>query len=78
MDDKLGLVLIGTAIVGLGIGIAIMLALFMTKKVTYVEVVRDADGRIRQIIEVNDIQPMTGRWMLNVTEPIEYIEKTEP
>jgi len=78
MDDNLGLVLVGAALVGLGVGIAFVLAFMMTKKVTYVEVVRDSEGRIMQIIEMDDIQPMTGRWMFNVTEPPRFVEKAEP
>ena len=77
MDDKLAVVVIGSALIGLGIGIAVIL-LMMTKKTTYVEVVRDENGRIMQIIQVDDVLPLSGRWMFNVTEPVRLVEKTEP
>ena len=77
MDNLSSNILFGIGL-GLGIGIGIALALVLFRRTIYTEVVRDHQGRIVQIIEMSDIQPLIGRRVLNVSNVGKPIEATTP
>ena len=60
-------------VIGFGIGIGIALAFILSRRNSYVEIVRDEQGNIVQILEMNDVQPIIGRRMLNVNKPKKLI-----
>jgi len=82
-DDLLpgvGLLVLGAVGIALGVIAGIALAMLIFGRTNYVEVVRDERGRIVQIVEMSDIQPILGMGIFNVSEPVErpFREITTP
>jgi len=47
--------------------VASMLLIFiLSRRISHIEIVRDASGRIVQIIEMDDIRPVSGERIVNV------------
>ena len=55
-------------LIALGVAIGVVLALMLARRTTWTEVVRDSEGRIVQIVEMSDIQPILGRRIFNVSD----------
>jgi len=65
--------LVAGAVIGFLAGV--LVAIILSRQTSHIEIVRDESGRIVQIIEMSDIQPITGRRIVNVGT---FREKTTP
>ena len=52
-----------------GVILGVMLTMVLFKRATITEVVRDNEGRIVQIVTMNQPMPLIGNWLYNVSTP---------
>jgi len=65
-SDKFNLIAWVLAGVLLGTIVGVLLIMMFSRRISHIEIVRDASGRIVQIVEIDDIQPVSGRRVMNV------------